>query len=121
MKLVQDNKFIEHAEFSGNFYGTSEGAVQAVVKGEKTCILDIDTQVCWWLPSVEVVGLRLFPSSEGRFVVLEGKRALDLFEELATSTLLMTNLFPHTGSQINQSPPRPSRPPLRFHLPALSF
>lgn len=43
--LVQRGGFIEHAEFSGNMYGTSVQAVQDVAKNNKKCILDIDTQV----------------------------------------------------------------------------
>jgi guanylate kinase len=38
------NKFIEHAEYSGNCYGTSIDAVQSVTNAEKCCILDIDLQ-----------------------------------------------------------------------------
>ncbi|SCV73275.1 BQ2448_7201 [Microbotryum intermedium] len=45
LSLIQEGAFIEHAEFSGNMYGTSVRAVEAVAKeGNKTCILDIDTQ-----------------------------------------------------------------------------
>lgn len=43
--LVKRDGFIEHAEFSGNMYGTSVQAVEDVKKGGKMCILDIDTQV----------------------------------------------------------------------------
>ncbi|BGP16042.1 hypothetical protein JCM10213_006822 [Rhodosporidiobolus nylandii] len=42
--LVAKDGFIEHAEFSGNCYGTSVAAVEDVKKGGKMCILDIDTQ-----------------------------------------------------------------------------
>lgn len=46
LDLVKADGFIEHAEFSGNMYGTSVKAVQDVAKdGGKKCILDIDTQV----------------------------------------------------------------------------
>ncbi|KAI5479171.1 guanylate kinase [Pseudohyphozyma bogoriensis] len=45
LDLVKADGFIEHAEFSGNMYGTSVQAVQDVAKqGNKVCILDIDTQ-----------------------------------------------------------------------------
>ncbi|KAM0747542.1 guanylate kinase [Meredithblackwellia eburnea MCA 4105] len=45
LDLVNQGGFIEHAEFSGNMYGTSAQAVQDVASaGGKTCILDIDTQ-----------------------------------------------------------------------------
>lgn len=45
LALVKADGFIENAEFSGNLYGTSVKAVEDVAKGDKTCILDIDTQV----------------------------------------------------------------------------
>ncbi|KAK4703125.1 guanylate kinase, partial [Phenoliferia sp. Uapishka_3] len=45
LDLVKADGFIEHAEFSGNMYGTSVKAVEDVAKGaSKRCILDIDTQ-----------------------------------------------------------------------------
>lgn len=40
----QQNSFIEHAQFSGNYYGTSSQAVQDVGESGKRCILDIDSQ-----------------------------------------------------------------------------
>ncbi|KAK9450400.1 P-loop containing nucleoside triphosphate hydrolase protein [Limtongia smithiae] len=42
--LVAADAFLEHAEFSGNSYGTSIKAVQDVATKGKTCILDIDMQ-----------------------------------------------------------------------------
>jgi len=42
--LVAADGFVEHAEFSGNCYGTSVAAIQAVATTGKRCILDIDTQ-----------------------------------------------------------------------------
>ncbi|XP_041604416.1 guanylate kinase-like [Vulpes lagopus] len=39
--------FIEHAEFSGNLYGTSKAAVRAVQAMNHICVLDVDLQgVC---------------------------------------------------------------------------
>jgi guanylate kinase len=38
--------FIETAEFSGNFYGTSKQAVHDVAQTGRRCILDIEAQVC---------------------------------------------------------------------------
>eukprot|EP00158_Paraphelidium_tribonemae_P002576 Partr_v1_DN25488_c0_g1_i1_m53698 putative guanylate kinase len=43
-QAIKDLKFIEHAEFGGNLYGTSIAAVQAVSSAAagKICILDIE-------------------------------------------------------------------------------
>lgn len=42
-KMIEENKFIEWAQFSGNYYGTSIKAVEDVAaKAGRTCILDID-------------------------------------------------------------------------------
>ncbi|KAI9220836.1 P-loop containing nucleoside triphosphate hydrolase protein, partial [Blastocladiella britannica] len=41
-KLVGDDAFIEHAEFSGNSYGTSKAAVKSVTDAGKICVLDIE-------------------------------------------------------------------------------
>ena len=44
-QMERDGEFIETAEFSGNMYGTTRAAVEAVTEGGKICILDIDVQV----------------------------------------------------------------------------
>ncbi|KAM3125714.1 guanylate kinase [Candidozyma auris] len=43
-KMIDEKKFIEWAQFSGNYYGTSIKAVDDVAKQNKICILDIDMQ-----------------------------------------------------------------------------
>lgn len=43
-KLIDEKKFIEWAQFSGNYYGTSIKAVDDVAKQNRICILDIDMQ-----------------------------------------------------------------------------
>lgn len=43
-KLISEEKFIEWAEFSGNYYGTSIKSVDDVAKQNKICLLDIDMQ-----------------------------------------------------------------------------
>lgn len=43
-KLIDENAFIEWAQFSGNYYGTTVKAVQDVAKLGRVCILDIDMQ-----------------------------------------------------------------------------
>ncbi|KAG1780983.1 P-loop containing nucleoside triphosphate hydrolase protein [Suillus placidus] len=42
--LISEGAFIEHAQFSGNFYGTTIQAVQDVSATGKRCILDIEVQ-----------------------------------------------------------------------------
>ncbi len=44
LDLIRQKRFIEHAEFSGNMYGTSIQAVKEVADKGKTCMLDIDMQ-----------------------------------------------------------------------------
>ncbi|TDL20296.1 guanylate kinase [Rickenella mellea] len=44
LHLLKENAFIEHAEFSGNLYGTSIAAVNTVQSAGKRCILDIEAQ-----------------------------------------------------------------------------
>jgi guanylate kinase len=43
-KLIEEKKFIEWAQFSGNYYGTTVKAVKDVAEQGKQCILDIDMQ-----------------------------------------------------------------------------
>lgn len=42
--MIEGDKFIEWAQFSGNYYGTTVASVQQVIDSGKTCILDIDMQ-----------------------------------------------------------------------------
>ncbi|KAJ3287328.1 guanylate kinase [Rhizoclosmatium globosum] len=44
VKEIAEGKFIESAQFSGNYYGTSYAAIQDVIKNNKSPILDIDMQ-----------------------------------------------------------------------------
>ena len=41
---IKERKFIEHAVFGGNMYGTSIQAVRNVFDSGKICILDVDRQ-----------------------------------------------------------------------------
>jgi guanylate kinase len=42
LKLKNDNGFIETAEFSGNYYGTSFKAVKSIKDTGKICVLDLE-------------------------------------------------------------------------------
>ncbi|CAK9822531.1 Guanylate kinase [Anthophora retusa] len=43
-KQIKEGEFIETAVFSGNMYGTSKNAVEAVQLAGKVCVLDIEMQ-----------------------------------------------------------------------------
>ncbi|TKA71484.1 hypothetical protein B0A55_06944 [Friedmanniomyces simplex] len=43
-KLVDENGFIEHAQFGSNLYGTSVQAVKDVAEKGQTCVLDIEME-----------------------------------------------------------------------------
>ena len=44
-KKIDENGFIEHAQFGSNCYGTSVQAVKDVADAGRTCILDIEMEV----------------------------------------------------------------------------
>ncbi|KAI4202205.1 MAG: hypothetical protein LQ350_002720 [Teloschistes chrysophthalmus] len=43
-QLVNENGFVEHAQFGGNFYGTSVEAVKNVAEKGRICVLDIEME-----------------------------------------------------------------------------
>lgn len=43
-KMIRNNEFIEHTEFSGNLYGTSKMAVQEALNTGKMFILELDIE-----------------------------------------------------------------------------
>jgi guanylate kinase len=43
-KAISNGEFLEHAQFSGNMYGTSRKAVEDVLKSGRICALDVDVQ-----------------------------------------------------------------------------
>lgn len=44
--LVEKKGFVEHATFGSNSYGTSIAAIEDIEKKGRTCILDIEMEVC---------------------------------------------------------------------------
>ena len=42
---MAEGGFIEHAQFGGNYYGTSTKAVKDVAEKGRVCILDIELEV----------------------------------------------------------------------------
>lgn len=73
---IDRGAFIEYAEFSGNMYGTTVAAVEAVSKGGKKCILDIDMQGVILVKKTDLNARFLFvkpPSEEALEVRLRGR------------------------------------------------
>ncbi|KAL2911642.1 hypothetical protein HK105_208906 [Polyrhizophydium stewartii] len=52
--MVAESKFIEHAEFSGNCYGTSIAAIEAVKASGRICVLDLEVR---GVQSIKALGL----------------------------------------------------------------
>ena len=46
LDLVEKKGFVEHAQFGGNYYGTSIKAVEDIAEKGRVCILDIEMEVC---------------------------------------------------------------------------
>jgi len=45
-KLIEENGFVEWAQFGGNYYGTSVKAIEELEKQGRTAVLDIEMEVC---------------------------------------------------------------------------
>lgn len=43
---VKAGRFLEHGEYDGNLYGTKIDSIHEVVAAGRTCILDVNPQVC---------------------------------------------------------------------------
>ncbi|KAL7080360.1 hypothetical protein ACQ4LE_000092 [Meloidogyne hapla] len=43
-RMIKEGEFLEHAQFGGNFYGTSKKAVQDICNSGKICVLDVELQ-----------------------------------------------------------------------------
>ncbi|CAK9441718.1 uncharacterized protein LODBEIA_P55860 [Lodderomyces beijingensis] len=84
-KLVEEGKFIEWAQFSGNYYGTTVKAVEDVLAQGKICLLDIDMQGVKSVKNTELNARYLFispPSIEELRARLNG-RGTETEESLA--------------------------------------
>ncbi|KAI5964098.1 GUK1 [Candida pseudojiufengensis] len=74
--LINNNKFIEWAQFSGNYYGTTIKAVKDVSDTGKICLLDIDMQGVKSVKNTDLNAKYLFispPSIEELRQRLEGR------------------------------------------------
>lgn len=44
--MIEEKKFVEHAKFGGNRYGTSKKMIEEFTKSGKCVLLDIEMEVC---------------------------------------------------------------------------
>ena len=75
-KMIDESKFIEWAQFSGNYYGTTIDSVKDVINSGKTCILDIDMQGVKSVKKTDLNARFLFvapPSIDDLRKILEGR------------------------------------------------
>lgn len=75
-QLIDEEKFIEWAQFSGNYYGTTIKAVKDVAEQGKICLLDIDMQGVQSVKKTDLNARYLFvspPSIEELRVRLTGR------------------------------------------------
>lgn len=106
-KAIDKGEFIENAVFSGNMYGTSKAAVQAVQAKNLICILDIDMQGVRNIKktdlnpiyvSIQPPSMAVLVSTEGRLFYLRSSWWPAREEFLGvTLSLLWTQITAHTG------------------------
>ncbi|KZP26684.1 guanylate kinase [Athelia psychrophila] len=72
--LLQEGGFIEHAEFSGNLYGTSKQAVRDVTQTGRRCILDIEAQGIRQVKTTDLNPVYLFISPPSMTILRERLR-----------------------------------------------
>ena len=65
LRLVDEGGFIEHAQFGGNYYGTSVEAVRDIAEKGRICILDIEMEVSSCVRDI-FADLRLRSSNNGK-------------------------------------------------------
>lgn len=75
-KMIAEKKFVEWAQFSGNYYGTTIQSVHEVKDSGRICILDIDMQ------GVKLI--KLIPDFKCRFVFIAPPSIESLRERLTS-------------------------------------
>jgi guanylate kinase len=93
LDLVQSSAFIEHAQFSGNFYGTSFEAVERVQQQGKRCILDIEAQGVQQIKKTDLNPVYLFISPPTISILRERlrRRATDTEDSIQKRLMIALN------------------------------
>ncbi|KAJ3711223.1 guanylate kinase [Lentinula raphanica] len=92
LDLLQENAFIEHAEFSGNFYGTSFQTVKEVHERGRRCILDIEAQGVRQIKATDLNPIYCFISPPSLTVLRERLRGRGTETEASIQKRLATAL-----------------------------
>ncbi|KAJ3753906.1 guanylate kinase/L-type calcium channel beta subunit [Lentinula raphanica] len=92
LDLLQENAFIEHAEFSGNFYGTSFQTVKEVHERGRRCILDIEAQGVRQIKATDLNPIYCFISPPSLTVLRERLRGRGTETEESIQKRLATAL-----------------------------
>ncbi|CAN3355264.1 guanylate kinase [Diutina catenulata] len=108
-KMIDNKEFIEWAQFSGNYYGTSVRAVKDVAEKGKQCLLDIDMQGVKSVKNTDLNARYLFvapPSIEELRARLEGRgtetpESLEKRLAAATSEMEYANTGAHDKVIVN--------------------
>ncbi|KAI0047237.1 guanylate kinase [Auriscalpium vulgare] len=92
LDLLNRKGFIEHAEFSGNLYGTSVQAVQSIADSGRRCILDIESQGVRQIKQTDLNPVYLFISPPSLAALRERLTSRGTETEVAVEKRLGTAL-----------------------------
>jgi len=73
--LIAENGFLEYAQFSGNFYGTSKKSVEDISRSGQLCVLDVEIN---GVKSIKLAGLNPPP----RFIFIKPPSVEELRKRL---------------------------------------
>ncbi|XP_059388197.1 MAGUK p55 subfamily member 7 isoform X2 [Carassius carassius] len=114
---IQNNKFIEHGEYKGNYYGTSSDSVRSILSKNKVCLLDVQPHTLKHLRTAEFKPYVVFvkPPSIERLretrksaKVISGKDdknssksfSEEDFQEMISSAQMMENQYSHLFEKV---------------------
>ncbi|KAF4106583.1 MAGUK p55 subfamily member 7 isoform X1 [Onychostoma macrolepis] len=114
---VQNNKFIEHGEYKGNYYGTSFDSVRSVLSKNKVCLLDIQPHTLKHLRTAEFKPYVVFvkpPSIERLRETRKSAKVIsckddknsskpfseDDFQEMFSTAQMMENQYGHLFEKV---------------------
>ncbi|KAI0629218.1 guanylate kinase [Trametes polyzona] len=91
-QLIAEGAFIEHAQFSGNFYGTSFMTVREIGKSGRRCLLDIEAQGVRQIKATNLNPVYLFISPPSLTALRERLQGRGTETEAAVAKRLATAL-----------------------------